>query len=198
MNSSEAFQFVTIEQSESRLEDSGTKCAWFLVFPFVCSLPLLSRSSLFLFKFGSTNPNSRHTCYTCWVISGSETVALSWNGASGADPISPGISRCSWNGVVFVILSVSPEEASPCALKAATMRGSWLKAEHLGSSGCRSWSTKKWPNILWTEIINLILISKLMDSMGCGMLYLQPWGFLVLHSQRGASKTSQHLSLQKI
>lgn len=26
MNSSEAFQFVTIEQSESRLEDSGTKC----------------------------------------------------------------------------------------------------------------------------------------------------------------------------
>lgn len=31
-----------------------------------------------------------------------------------------------------------------------------------------------------------------MDSMGCGMLYLQPWGFLMLHSQRGDPK---HLNI---
>lgn len=36
-----------------------------------------------------------------------------------------------------------------------------------------------------------------MDSMGCGMLYLQPWGFLVLHSQRGASKTSHSFPFRK-
>lgn len=38
MNSSEAFQFVTIEQSESRLEDSGTKRVRVCI-PHVCMFP---------------------------------------------------------------------------------------------------------------------------------------------------------------
>ena len=48
MNSSEAFQFVTIQQSESHLEDLGTKFVQVCIAMFVCSFLFISPPSSFL------------------------------------------------------------------------------------------------------------------------------------------------------
>lgn len=97
MNSSEAFQFVTIEQSESHLEDLGTKCVQVCI-PHVCVfLPLYSLSPplpfFFLLKFGSNNPKSisykEMTATSCLCPS----LSSWWAGAHGC---AVGSELCSW------------------------------------------------------------------------------------------------------
>lgn len=69
MNSSEAFHFVTIQQSESHLEDLGTKFVQVCIAMFVCSLLFISPPPpippflLNLLKFGSNNPKPKDISY---------------------------------------------------------------------------------------------------------------------------------------
>ena len=117
MNSSEAFQFVTIEQSESRLEDLGAKCVRFLVFFCLCIPSLFCPpSSSFPVKICQQKPKLQ--AHLLMLLESSVEVRLRplspLDGVAGEDLIDSGISTCSWNGVLFVILFVSPEEAFAC------------------------------------------------------------------------------------
>lgn len=77
MNSSEAFQFVTIEQSESRLEDSGTKCVRFLVFPCLCAPSLFCPPPPFPVKIWQQKPKLKACLLTLLVMGGGQTGAPS-------------------------------------------------------------------------------------------------------------------------
>lgn len=97
MNSAEASQFVTIEQCESRLEDSGTKHVQFLAFPCLCAPSLFCPSPPFPAEIWQQKPKPR--VHLLIFLESSVEVGLNSpvcpDGAAGEDGIDLGIRGCS-------------------------------------------------------------------------------------------------------
>lgn len=97
MKSSEASQFVTIEQSESRLEDSGTKRVQFLVFPCLCAPSIFCPPPPFPAEIWQQKPKPR--MHLLIFLESLVEVGLNsrvcLDGAAGEGGVDSGIRRCS-------------------------------------------------------------------------------------------------------